>query len=292
MRGDSLRAVKGVILGAGLGTRLRPLTDRVPKPALPVVHRPLASYAVERLRAAGVDRIAMNVHHLAGVLERALGDEVVIAREPALLGTGGGVRFAAGALEPDDVFVMNGDILFWPDLEGALALHRALGAIATVVLREDPRARELGALGIDAEGRVRSLLTPAPPGIREHMFTGVHVLSARAVSDLPAEGCIIRKAYRRWIDAGEVVAGFVDHGPWRDLGTPREYLRANLDLASGRFAWPTKVAPIDDGDCVIGTGVTIADGVHLERCVVWAGTHVDRDAREAILAGDLRIETC
>jgi mannose-1-phosphate guanylyltransferase len=214
--------VLGVVLAAGLGTRLAPLTDRLPKPALPVLNRPLASYALARLAAVGVRSVALNAHHLPDALERALeghvpeGMSVRFAREIELLGTGGGVRNAARALAADEVvIVMNGDILFWPDLEGALALHRSLGAIATVVLREDPRAHDLGPLGIDHEGRVRTLLgKPAGVAAREHMFTGVHVLSVRALSELPERGCIIRTAYRRWIDEGEIVGGFVDASPW------------------------------------------------------------------------------
>src|SRR5262249_54921504 len=153
-------------------------------------------------------------------------------REPELLGTGGGVRHAMEVLGGEGtVVVMNGDILFWPDLEAAIAHHDRTEAIATVVLREDPRARELGALGLDAAGRVRSLLgAPTIEGLRELMFTGVHVLSERALAALPEEGCIIRRSYRRWIDEGEVVAGIVDGGPWRDLGTPSEYLCANIEL--------------------------------------------------------------
>jgi mannose-1-phosphate guanylyltransferase len=338
--------VLGVVLAAGLGTRLRPLTDRLPKPALPVLNAPLASYALRRLAALGITRVALNTHHLPRELEAALeghvpaGMTLRFAHEPELLGTGGGVRNAAAVLrgaspprlalrcssgasppgsrsalarpsiarfargartspdrvlrnagalgEADTVVVMNGDILFWPDLEGALALHEKLGAIATMVVREDPRARELGAIGVDGEGRVRSLLgVPNAPAAHDHMFTGVHVLSPRAIEELPERGCIVRTAYRRWVDGGEVVAGFADTSDWRDLGTPREYLRANLDLASGRLRFPS-VHPIG-GENVIGEGATIAPGVRVERSVVWPGTRVEADADGAILAGDLRI---
>jgi NDP-sugar pyrophosphorylase family protein len=210
------------------------------------------------------------------------------------------VRNAALALGSDEVaIVMNGDILFWPDLEGALSLHHSLGAIATVVLREDPRARELGALGLDASGRVRTLLgKPEHAGAKEHMFTGVHVLSARALAELPSQGCIIRTAFRRWIDEGEVVGGFVDASPWRDLGTPREYLRANLDLVSGRLRWPG----VEASGVLVGEGALV-DGVLEEavvgerasvrakvvRSVVWAGARVETDAIDCVVAGDVRV---
>lgn len=299
----------GVVFAAGLGTRLRPLTEVLPKPAVPLLNRPLASFSLERLAALGIHRVALNTHHLGDAVAREVGRHVPsgmdarFVHEPALLGTGGGLRNALEALggADDEIVVMNGDILFWPDLEGALALHRKLDTMATVVLRPDPRARQLGALEIEAEGRVRRMLGKPEHvelSLRELMFTGVHVLSPRAVRDLPKEGCIIRTSYRRWIDDGEVVAGFVDESPWRDLGTPAEYLRASVELVRGELPWPSFVPPgralvgegavIGEGvtpvDAVIGADARIDAGVRLERAIVWPGAHVREDAVDAIVA--------
>ncbi|CAG0983248.1 partial N-acetylmuramate alpha-1-phosphate uridylyltransferase, partial [Anaerolineae bacterium] len=165
----TLRSMIGMVLGAGLGTRLRPLTDRLPKPVVPLFDRPLAAYALERLFAAGVRDAVMNTHHRAGEVVRALEAHVPegmrprFGHEPELLGTGGGIRNALSILRNDvggggPMLVINGDVLFWPDLESALALHAQLGAVATMVLREDPRAKELGAIEVDGGGRVRRLL--------------------------------------------------------------------------------------------------------------------------------------
>lgn len=299
----------GVVFAAGLGTRLRPLTDRLPKPAVPLLNRPLASYSLERLAALGIRRVALNTHHLGDAVRRELaphvppGVEARFVHEPTLLGTGGGLRNAVAHLghAGEPIVVMNGDILFWPDLEAALALHRELDAIATVVLRPDPRARQLGALEIDEGGRVRRLLgKPDRPGeaLSEHMFTGVHVLSARAIDDLPDEGCIIRSAYRRWVDAGATVGGVVDGGAWRDLGTPAEYLRASVELLRGELRWPSFTpharalvhpaaqvgADAQLRETVVGAEARIDPGVRLERVIVWPGAHVTRDAEDAILA--------
>ena len=139
----------GMVFAAGLGTRLAPLTQRLPKPVVPLMNRPLARYSLEALAAAGVERCALNTHHLADAVPEALEGHVptgMTARfvhEPKLLGTGGGLRHALTALidefgADDDtpILVMNGDILFWPELERALAVHRRLGAVATVVLRD------------------------------------------------------------------------------------------------------------------------------------------------------------
>ncbi|MCZ7684817.1 MAG: NDP-sugar synthase [Sandaracinaceae bacterium] len=302
----------GMVFAAGLGTRLRPLTDALPKPAVPLLNRPLASYSLERLAALGITRVAVNTHHLGEEVRAALsrhvprGLEVRFVHEPELLGTGGGLRNgweALGAGEP--IVVMNGDILFWPDLEGALALHEELDAVATVVLRPDARARQLGALGVDGAGRVRQLLgrPEASAPLRELMFTGVHVLSARALADLPERGCIIRTSYRRWVDEGETVGGFVDEGAWRDLGTPAEYLRASLDLLRGELRWPGLAPPpggvlVGQGaevegaslsEVVVGEGARVAPGVRLERAVVWPGTQVLEGASDAILAPHARV---
>ncbi|MCC6874866.1 MAG: NTP transferase domain-containing protein [Sandaracinaceae bacterium] len=297
----------GMVLGAGLGTRLRPLTDRLPKPVVPLFDRPLAAYALERLFAAGVRDAVMNTHHHAAEVVRALeghvpeGMRLRFVHEPELLGTGGGIRNALSILRDEvgdggPMLVINGDVLFWPDLEGALALHAELGAVATMVLREDPRAKELGAIEVDGGGRVRRLLgKPEGAPLGERMFTGVHVLSPRALADLPEQGCIVRKSYRAWIDRGEVVAGFTDPSPWRDLGTLQEYLRAHLDALEGALVWPGRALPrgswiapgarVEGATIVasaIGQGAYVAPGVRLERSVLWPGARVEQSDRDAI----------
>jgi NDP-sugar pyrophosphorylase family protein len=161
-------------------------------------------------------------------------------------------------------------------------------------------------LEIDAARRVRRLLgaPQVSEPLRELMFTGVHVLSARALADLPKEGCIIRRSYRKWIDEGSVVGGFVDDGAWRDLGTPAEYLRASLDLLRGDLRWPGFGPPpggvlLGDGaivgegarlsEAVVGAGAIIEAGVRLERAIVWPGTRVSEDASDVILTPQARV---
>lgn len=306
-----------MVFAAGLGTRLRPLTERLPKPVVPLMNRPLAAYSLERLAAVGVKECAVNTHHLADAVVSELegwvpdGTSVRFVHEPTLLGTGGGLRnglMALGAHEGDPdapIVVMNGDIFFWPDLEGALALHEELGAVATMVLRPDPRAKRLGAVEIDTRGEVRRLLgTPASEEVfSEYMFTGVHVLRASAIADLPEEGCVIRRAYRHWIDGDAVVAGFVDESPWRDLGTPAEYLRAHLDLLDGTLTWPgldPEIVSRGEGaevasdahvsNVTLGPGSRVEAGVRLERAVVWGDTVVSESASDVIVAPHARVD--
>lgn len=307
--------MRAMVLAAGLGTRLRPLTDELPKPAVPLGNVPLAAIALRRLAALGVTDVVVNAHHLPDVLEAALEPftpphvRVEVVREPVLLGTGGGVRAALEAqarrLGPpgsdEPILLVNGDVLFAADLAAALAHHRALGALATMVLREDPRADALGPIDVDASGRVRRILrAPGPPdaAFRTCMFTGVHVLAGRALGRLPEEGCIIRRGYQRWLEAGETIAGRVDPAPFRDCGTPAELLGAMDDVLAGRVRVPGVVVGADgsiveptartEGAAIVGSmvgpGALVARGVRIERCLVLAGAEVRADARDAILS--------
>ncbi len=296
------------LLAAGLGTRLRPLTLARPKPVVPVANRPLGAFAMAHLASAGVTRIVANVHHLADIAEAQLAAAAPahvtlrVIREAHLLGTGGGLKNAWPLLRENaaadaPIVVMNSDILFAPDIARALETHRALDAVATMVLRPDPNVARYGAVEIDESHRVRRLLgkpeSPAgSPELTPFMFTGVHILAPEAIDDLPAEGCIIQNSYRRWVDSGRTVAAIVDETPWRDLGTLEQYLAANLDLASGALRSPL-VEPSPSGSlihptaniasdavldrCVVGAGATVASGVTLRRSVVWDGCAVTAD---------------
>ena len=298
-----------MLLADGLGTRLRPLTDLLPKPAVPLLGRPLAHYAIDRLLAAGVTELAANAHHLPDHVERVVRERVasaVVSREPMLLGTDGGIRAALLALadktrpiDPDEPFlVSNADVLFGADLGAALAIHRSRRAFATMILRRDPRAETLGPIDVDASSRVRRILrTPAWEGpLETMMFTGLSILSGAAVLDLPASGSSIQGGFQRWLERGLQVEGVVDESPFRDLGSPAEYLAAHRDLLSGAVRWPG-VTPgpawIDPSAAVspaarlefvsVGARARVGDGVVLRRAVVWPDTVVRRSDEDVIL---------
>lgn len=298
--------MRAMILAAGLGTRLRPLTEILPKPAVPYFDRPIAAHALAQLAAVGVTDVVLNAHHLADRLEPALrpfvpnGMHVEVVLEPNLLGTGGGVRQALhrqierlGAPADDEpILLMNGDVVFFPDLLQAIDRHRVESALATMVVRRDPRARELGAIDV-AEGRVARILGRPSNDTQagSMMFTGVHVLSGRAIAWLPEEGCIVRKGYIPWLTAGERVAAHVEEAPFRDCGTLAEYLAAHLDGFSGTVRVDTSIAAdaVVSGAlldrCAVGRGASIDPGVRLTRCVVWPGEHVKESATDAVFAG-------
>jgi mannose-1-phosphate guanylyltransferase len=237
--------VVGMVLAAGLGTRLRPLTELLPKPAVPVAGLPLLQFALARLRRAGAARAVVNAHHLAGELARVAdraalgaGIRLSISREPVIAGTGGALREARPLLGGADAVVLwNGDVLFDLDLAAAVAAHRASGAIATLVLAPMPPGATFATVDVDRSMAVRRIAGHGPggPDLVPLHFTGVHVLSPRLLDHVPATpfACDVnRHVYPPLLASGEV-RSVVAGGYWNDLGTPARYLQANLDVLSG-----------------------------------------------------------
>ena len=302
-------APRAFVLAAGLGTRLRPLTDTWPKPAIPFLGAPLLRRTLAVLARAGVDRMALNTHHLPGVMERVARDEgarrglaVTTVHEPVIQGTGGGLRGLQRALPGDDVVVAwNGDILFAPDLGPLLAEHRASGAAATMLLLPMPPGRSYGAVEIDAGGRVRRIGRPGPaplPGCTAWHFSGVHLLSPRVFEAMAPEGPedINHDVYPRLFGEG-AVRGVVADAPWSDLGSPASYLEAQSDLLLGRVPDPlgtesplagrTEAGPLvepgarvhpDAGlapDVFVAAGVEVPAGVRVTRTALLTGARIE-----------------
>ncbi len=272
--------MKAMVLCAGFGTRLRPLTDRVPKPLVPLCGVPLLRYNFALLKNAGVREIVVNTHHLGKAMEEgavaiasALSIGLQVSREEKhILGTGGGVRRAQAMLGPGTFFLLNGDMIFDVDLAAALDAHRKAGAVATMVLAPYPRGATYAAVEVDAASDVRRIAgrgASPDPSLRKMHFTGVHVLEAEVIARLPAEGesDINRTAYVRLIHDGAKVHGFAQHGYWGDLGAPRSLLRAHLDVMEGRVPLQ-RFRP--DADPFAGSAER-APGVHVHPSAVVEG---------------------
>lgn len=311
--------MKAMVLCAGFGTRLRPLTDSVPKPLVPLCGLPLLQYNFALLREASVTEVVINTHHLGAAMEKGalalaskLGMSVLVSREERhILGTGGGLRKAAALLGEGTFFLLNGDMIFDLDLAGALAAHRAAGAVATMVLAPYPAGATYGAVEVDPLGRVRRIAgrgagagaAGEPPYQKRH-FTGVHVLESEVLSRLPAEGesDINRTAYVRLIHEGAKVHGWVQDGYWGDLGAPKSLLRANLDFLGRRVPMHRFGGSADPwaGAKELEPGVFVHEGARLDPAaklvgpaLIHAGAQVGAGAQigpEAVLGVGVRID--
>ena len=250
--------MKAMVLCAGFGTRLRPLTDKLPKPLVPLCGLPLLRFNFALLQKAGVEELVVNTHHLAAEMEkgaraiaRDLGLGIQVSREEKhILGTGGGVRRAQAMLGEGTFFLLNGDMLFDVDLSAALAAHRAARAVATMVLAPYPKGASYGAVEVDQDFNVRRIAgrgAQPEPGLTKMHFTGVHIAEPDLTARLPAEGesDINRTAYVRLIHEGAKVHGYLQSGYWGDLGAARSLLRANLDMLEGRVPL-TRFRPLAD----------------------------------------------
>jgi NDP-sugar pyrophosphorylase family protein len=239
-----------MVLAAGEGTRLKPLTDRMPKALVPVAGRPMIEYALLLLRRYGIRDIIINLHHFGEQIEDRLGDgramglSIRYSHEPELLDTGGGLLKAREFLSDRTFIVINTDVLIDLDLAALIQFHNSTGAAATLVLRPDPRADEFGSMDIDADGRIirflQSRATVEPNGaLRKMMFTGVQVLEPRIFDHMleqPPKGkfSTTRDTYPRMLIADERLFGFPFGGCWQDLGTGERIRQAEENMRNGR----------------------------------------------------------
>lgn len=294
-----------MLLCAGYGTRMRPLSDELPKPLLPAANRPLCEFALRLFARHGIRRAVVNLHHLGHLIPPALGDgarlglSIEYSEEEVILGTGGGLVRARRLLGDGDFLVANADVLCAPDLERLLSFHRERRAAATMVVRPMPAGAEYTPVWLDPDGLVAGIGGDAPrAGLQPVMFEGVHLLSQAIFDFLPPAGfsCVVDQGYRALLARGLRVAGFVDAGPWLDLGTPALYLQANLALLSGRLRLP-QLDPLAEGaqpggvlvapgaavaktarlgpEVAVGERAVIGEGAKLSRCLVWAGACVE-----------------
>ncbi len=283
-----------MIVAAGLGTRLRPLTELRPKPALPVRGIPLIAYTLALLARHGVTEVIINAHHLPDILMDAarrhcpLDMELRFSIEAELLHTGGGIRRVADFLrQSDPCLIVAGDMLLDADLSALVAAHRARGDAWTMLLRAgDSREQTFGTIGVDSENRVRRIGTRHDLGgeHRAGLYAWANVVAARAFDSLPERE--IFSHFDGWIAPelalgatdirGEILAS--DDFVWEPVGTPAEYLAANLDPI--RLSYQDAIADAQragarvDGDVVIGAGAELGPGVKLRRAVIWDGEQV------------------
>jgi NDP-sugar pyrophosphorylase family protein len=275
-------AVRALVLAAGRGERLRPLTAAIPKPLLPVAGRPLAAWTLDRLAAAGCGAAALNLHHLGAAIRAAFGERcaglpLVYSEERDLLGTGGALPPLAEFLgAARAVLLVNGDSLCrWP-FERLLRAHRSSGAAATLLVHRTADPRLFGG-GVAVErGRIVAFRRGAlawDAARTKRVFAGAAVLAPELVARLPpGPSDIVAALYEPLLAAGARIAAVATSRPWFDLGTPGRYLVAAL-------AWG--LAGLPERGARIVSGATVDPTARLRRAVVEAGARVAAGARLA-----------
>jgi NDP-sugar pyrophosphorylase family protein len=232
-----------MILAAGLGTRLRPLTNTIPKPLLPVAGTPLIEWNLLLLKRHGFHDVVVNLHHLGPMIEQVVGNgskfglRIIYSKEPVILGTGGGIKQAELYFSGEPVVVLNGDTLFELDLDALMAFHRQRQAAATLVLRDDPDAAQWGLVEVGADDQIVRITGKGRAGTEStlpRMFAGIHILTPRLLRDSPKGVAFsIVDPYVAAIERGDKVLGYDMKGYWSDIGTPERYTQAERDAAAG-----------------------------------------------------------
>lgn len=300
-----------IILAAGYGIRMRPVTDAVPKPLLPVAGVPAVEIAAARLLRAGARRLHINLHH-QGPAVRAFAESrgwpSVFHEERKLLDTGGGIGNMAGSLGTGGpILLHNGDVITSIGYGKAVDLHRERGALVTMIVMRtaDPLRTPPGAVSVDAEGSVTGIgpRTPAGGGPPEFGYCGLAVIDPAALERFPRgrpEG-LVPILLRMIADRpGSVTAFDASAGPeapaWGEIGTPRSYIEIHRRILVGRERFdrlvPAPSIPLRLGENAriepgarwtgfldVGGGSVIESGAELEDCVVLGGTVVRTGAR-------------
>jgi NDP-sugar pyrophosphorylase family protein len=278
--------MKAIILAAGLGTRLRPLTERKPKALIPVVNRPIIARNIEYLKGYGIDGIAVNAHHhykqirdyMDGGTPFGIDAQVLI--EPEILGTGGGIRNCSGSFKGDGpFFVINSDILTNIDLYRALEHHRRSGSIASLILHDHEPYNQIL---VDNNSRILDIEKRNLPD--RLAFTGIHILEPEILSFIPDSGYSdIIDCYMKVIQkSNNSINAFISKGHyWHDIGMLKDYVKANqeiLNLQKKSFASgsETRIDPsaLLEEWAVIGKGSILEKGVRLKRSIIWDNVRI------------------
>jgi len=282
-----------MLLAAGHGTRLRPLTDRLPKALVPVGDRPILAHVIESIQGQlGHCKLVLNAHHRAERVEEYVQNRVPNAQvlvEPVLLGTAGGVRAAWPNFRGEPVLVANTDILSNPDY---LRLLNAAND-ATCCLCLFPRKIGEGSVGVAADGsvvRLRGELFGVE--VSGGDYTGAAVLGTDAIDSLPASGCIVGDWLLPRLRRGHPVRAHFDATVWSDVGSLSAYAQANWQWLSARRlpSWVASDASVCDGarltDVILGSGASIGSPGLFQRVVAWPGARVTREVRDCIVMDD------
>ena len=299
----------GILLVGGFGTRLLPLTNKTPKPMLPVANLPVTEHQLLAAKAAGITKVVLATAYLAETFTPYFGDgskwgiELKYALESEPLGTGGAIRNAAELIfsemsEDEPIVVFNGDVLSRHDLAAQIRLHQSSSAAVTLHLVNVEDARPYGCVPFDESGHVTDFLEKMENPITNTINAGCYVFSPQVIKEIELGKVVSveREVFPELLKRERVVQAFVDNSYWLDMGTPKALLKGSQDYVgtrefivgenanistsakiSGASAIGNNVtigANVEISASIIRDGVTIAEGCKLENVFIEANTTV------------------
>lgn len=299
----------GILLVGGFGTRLLPLTNKTPKPMLPIANLPVTEHQLLAAKAAGITKVVLATAYLAETFTPYFGDgskwgiELKYALESKPLGTGGAIRNAAELIlseisENEPIVVFNGDVLSRHDLAAQIQLHQSSSAAATLHLVSVEDARPYGCVPFDESGRVTDFLEKMENPITNTINAGCYVFSPQVIREIELGKVVSveREVFPELLKRGRVVQAFVDNSYWLDMGTPKALLKGSQDYVGTRefivgenskISSSAKIssasaignnvtigANVEISASIIRDGVTIAEGCKLENVFIEANTTI------------------
>ncbi len=302
-----------MILAAGFGTRLKPLTLSLPKPMFPVLNRPLLEHTLNFLSSQGIRDIIVNVHHLPDKIVEYFGDgkdfgvRLQFSREEEILGTAGGLKKAQHFLEKETFLVMNSDVLADINLADVLNFHKEKKSCLTLVVRQDADPEKYKPIELADDGRITRFVNASiknpPTTTRRVMFTGIQIMEPEIFSRIPPGKFFgtTEDVFPAMIEEGLPVHGTLHKKYWIDMGTRETYIQAQADALDSKLMLKIKtsrtperpliVPPVHIGkECeiardsqvgpyaVLGDGCRIRSGAVIENSILWQGVTIGTGA--------------
>ena len=282
----------GILLVGGFGTRLRPLTNKTPKPMLPIANLPVTEHQLLAAKAAGITKVVLATAYLAETFTPYFGDgskwgiELKYALESEPHGTGGAIRNAAELIlteisEDESIVVFNGDVLSRHDLAAQIKLHQSTSAVVTLHLVSVEDARPYGCVPFDESGRVTDFLEKMENPITTTINAGCYVFSPQVIKDIELGKVVSveREVFPALLKSGKVVQAFVDNSYWLDMGTPKALLKGSQDYVGGKEFIVGKDSKIStsaviSGSSAIGNNVTIEENVEIRSSIIRDGVTI------------------
>lgn len=279
----------GILLVGGFGTRLKPLTDEMPKPMLPIAGIPVTEHQILAAKKAGITTVVLATSYLSEIFTPYFGDgsqwgmKLLYAVEKEPLGTGGAIRNAAELLEGDEnVVIFNGDVLSHHDIAAQVKFHEDKSADVTLHLISVEDARAFGCVPTDADGRVTAFLEKMDNPVTNSINAGCYVFNRSVINQIPL-GKIVsveRETFPALVTSGRPVFGYKEQAYWLDVGTPAALFKGSRDAVGADFK--------------VGQGTTISDGCKISggssigsRCQIGEGVTIF----DSIICDDVRIES-